>query len=78
MRERVIEALVRLFTDREVNIAALPDDADLGLHLHWDSMDIVDLGLEFQHRLGVRLPDELTELYTISRLVHLLDSESHN
>jgi acyl carrier protein len=72
MRAQVVEALVRLFGDRDVDIDALADDADLSEHLEWDSMDVVDLGMEFERRLGVALPEEVSAINTISRLVGLL------
>ncbi|MFT5683958.1 MAG: acyl carrier protein, partial [Myxococcota bacterium] len=40
MRAKVVEALVRLFGDRDVDISTLTDDADLSEQLEWDSMDI--------------------------------------
>ena len=72
MRSRVVEALDRLFGDRGVDIGGLADDADLGEHLEWDSMDVVDLGMEFERRLGVTIPEEIGEINTISRLVGFL------
>ena len=72
MRVRVVEALSRLFGDRGVDINTLADDADLSERLEWDSMDIVDLGMEFERRLGVMLPEEAGEINTISRLVGFL------
>jgi acyl carrier protein len=68
--------LGRLFLDRDVDLAALSDDANLGECLQWDSLDRVDLGLEFQHSLGVRLPDDREQVYTIAYLVGLLDSST--
>ena len=72
MRTKVVEALLRLFGDRGVDIGALDDDADLGEQLEWDSMDLVDLGMEFERRLGVKLPEEIGEVNTIARLVGFL------
>ena len=72
MRAKVVEALTRLFGDRGVDISVLEDDADLQERLEWDSMDIVDLGMEFERRLGVTLPEEADEINTIARLVGFL------
>ena len=72
MRAKVVEALERLFGDRGVNITDLTDEADLSESLEWDSMDIVDLGMEFERRLGVTLPEEVGEINTIARLVGFL------
>ena len=68
MRELVIASLVRLFEDRGVDIAALGDDEDLAARLGWDSMDIVDLGMEFERRHDTPLPREVAEINTITRL----------
>jgi len=72
MRAKVVEALTRLFGDRGVDISTLADDEALQERLEWDSMDIVDLGMEFERRLGVTLPEEVGEINTISRLVSFL------
>jgi len=72
MRARVVAALERLFGDRGVDIDALKDDDDLSEHLEWDSMDIVDLGMEFERRLEAKLPEEVDAINTISRLVGFL------
>ncbi|MDG1479114.1 MAG: acyl carrier protein [Myxococcota bacterium] len=72
MRARVVAALERLFGDRGVDIGALKDDDDLSEHLEWDSMDIVDLGMEFERRLDAKLPEEVDAINTISRLVGFL------
>ena len=68
MREAVIASLTRLFEDRGVDIAALEDDEDLAERLGWDSMDIVDLGMEFERRHGATLPRVVEEINTIARL----------
>ena len=72
MRAKVVEALTRLFGDRGVDIRTLADDDALHERLEWDSMDIVDLGMEFERRLGVTLPEEVGEINTIARLVSFL------
>ena len=72
MRAKVVEALTRLFGDRGVDISTLADDDALHERLEWDSMDIVDLGMEFESRLGVTLPEEVGEINTIARLVSFL------
>ena len=72
MRAKVVEALTRLFGDRGVDIGTLADDDALQERLEWDSMDIVDLGMEFERRLGVTLPEEVGEINTIARLVSFL------
>ena len=72
MRAQVITALERLFGDRGVNIADLSDSADLSEQLEWDSMDIVDMSMEFEHRLNTKLPEVVGEINTIARLVAFL------
>lgn len=67
-REAVIASLKRLFGDRGVDIDALRDDEDLPARLGWDSMDVVDLGMELERLHGVRLSQAVDEIRTIARL----------
>lgn len=74
MRDKVIASLESLFGDRDVDIAALGDGDRLDELLEWDSMDVVDLGMEFKRRHGVKLPEDLEQIATVGRLVGLLSA----
>lgn len=69
MRESVVASLKRLFGDRGVNIDALNDETDLIEALDWDSMDAVDLGMEFERAHNVVLPQQAEQFNTISKLL---------
>lgn len=69
MREHVITSLKRLFGDRGVDIDSLSDDEDLIERLEWDSMDAVDMGMEFERQHDVVLPREAEAFNTIAKLV---------
>lgn len=71
-RDLVVRSLERVFGDRGVDIGALHDGDSLSRALEWDSMDVVDLGLEFKRRHQVKLPEELAAVDSIGRLVALL------
>jgi len=72
MRTHVTTSLKRLFGDRGVEIDALGDDDDLVEALEWDSMDVVDLGMEFERQHDVELPKEAASFDTIRKLVAFL------
>lgn len=72
VEQKVRAALERLFGDRGVVIAELTPEESLTDVLDWDSMDVVDLGLEFRRSLGVTLPEEADAIDTIARLVALV------
>jgi acyl carrier protein len=74
VRDKVIASLESLFGDRDVDIAALGDGDRLDELLEWDSMDVVDLGMEFKRRHGVKLPEDLEQIATVGRLVGLLSA----
>jgi acyl carrier protein len=74
VRDKVIASLESLFGDRDVDIAALGDGDRLDELLEWDSMDVVDLGMEFKRRHGVNLPEDLEQIATVGRLVGLLSA----
>jgi acyl carrier protein len=70
MREHVIASLKRLFGDRGVDIDSITDDSeDLIDRLEWDSMDAVDMGLEFERRHDVVLPREARDFNTINKIL---------
>lgn len=73
-RERVLDSLERLFADRDVEVRGLDDGQSLSEALDWDSMDIVDLGMEFKRRHGLELPEGLESVDSLALLVKLLES----
>lgn len=76
-RARVLESLNRLFGDRGVPLETLGDDDNLAQRLEWDSMDVVDLSLEFRRRLGAPIPEDLDQINTIARLTQwVISAES--
>mgnify|MGYP002631949495 CR=1 FL=1 len=72
MRDKVLASLERVFGDREVELATLSDEDRLDQLLEWDSMDVVDLGMEFKRRHGVKLPEDLEQVNSIGKLAALL------
>ncbi len=69
MRGQIVAVLERLFSDRGVDIAALSDAVDLSEALEWDSMDVVDLGMELERCLGVSIPEEVERINSIAKLM---------
>lgn len=70
----VMRSLERLFGDRGVELSELSAAQRLPEVLDWDSMDVVDLGMEFKRRLGVELPEDVEQIDSIAKLVALVDA----
>ncbi|MCB9741069.1 MAG: acyl carrier protein [Alphaproteobacteria bacterium] len=70
----VLRSLERLFGDRGVKLSELAAGQSLAEALDWDSMDVVDLGMEFKRSLGVELPEDVEQIDSIAKLVALVDA----
>lgn len=64
----MLHALERLFGDRGVDLAALRAEDCLADALDWDSMDVVDLGMELRRHHGVEIPEDIDQIDTIAKL----------
>ncbi|MCB9745668.1 MAG: acyl carrier protein [Alphaproteobacteria bacterium] len=72
--DEVRASLERLFGDRGVDLAEVEPGQRLPELLDWDSMDVVDLGMEFKRRLGVELPEDVEQIDTITKLTALVEA----
>lgn len=65
--------LANMLADREVDVAALPNDAPIVLTLALDSLDAVDLAMELKRHFSVDVTESDTFDTTLEALAVLVD-----